>query len=148
MIVVVGAVFFGLDWITWKKSENYKGKRASLAALIVAPVMCVLSLCAAIIVYLGTKKTMKSIGCEDYCGKFTLLWSYREDRPFLFLTDKSCAVFIYRCQPCHLHWRRLRGRFRPYLCHLWHLGVRSIPPPPRKWRQGNCTCTKLRRWIH
>ncbi|GJJ75706.1 hypothetical protein EMPS_08064 [Entomortierella parvispora] len=65
LITIAGAVFFGLDWITWKKSENYKGKRASLAALIISSVMCVLSFCGAIVVYLGAKKTVSSSGCTN-----------------------------------------------------------------------------------
>ncbi|KAI1318433.1 hypothetical protein EDD11_006517 [Mortierella claussenii] len=54
---------FGLDYVTWKRSENYKGKRASLTALILAPVMGLFSFCSAIVFSLGIKTT-----CDNYGG--------------------------------------------------------------------------------
>ncbi|KAF9549532.1 hypothetical protein EC957_003482 [Mortierella hygrophila] len=59
LISVVAACLFAMDFVTWKKSENYKGRRASMASLLLAPVMCVLSFCAAITLALGIKSTMK-----------------------------------------------------------------------------------------
>ncbi|KAG0290011.1 hypothetical protein BGZ96_006509 [Linnemannia gamsii] len=60
LISVVAACLFALDFATWKKSENYKGKRASFAALFLAPAMSILSFCAAITLALGIKSTMKN----------------------------------------------------------------------------------------
>ncbi|OAQ30682.1 hypothetical protein K457DRAFT_892669 [Linnemannia elongata AG-77] len=58
LISVVAACLFAMDFVTWKKSENYKGKRASIASLFLAPGMCILSFCAAITLALGIKSTM------------------------------------------------------------------------------------------
>ncbi|KAG0316949.1 hypothetical protein BGZ97_006120 [Linnemannia gamsii] len=59
LISVVAACLFAMDFVTWKKSENYKGKRASVATLFLAPVMSILSFCAAITLALGIKSTLK-----------------------------------------------------------------------------------------
>ncbi|KAK3826371.1 MAG: hypothetical protein JOS17DRAFT_818687 [Linnemannia elongata] len=61
LISVVAACLFAMDFTTWKKSENYKGRRASIASLFLAPAMCILSLCAAITLALGIKSTMNKV---------------------------------------------------------------------------------------
>ncbi|KAF9317057.1 hypothetical protein BG003_001227 [Podila horticola] len=63
IIVLAAAVLSFMDYVTWKRSENYKGKRASFAALFITAIMTLLSFCTAIVVVLGIKKT-----CGDSCG--------------------------------------------------------------------------------
>ncbi|KAF9100054.1 hypothetical protein BGX29_006818 [Mortierella sp. GBA35] len=61
LISAAAAGLFAMDFVTWKKSENYKGKRASVATLLLAPVMCVFSFCTAITLALGIKSTMNEV---------------------------------------------------------------------------------------
>ncbi|KAF9585318.1 hypothetical protein BGW38_002931 [Lunasporangiospora selenospora] len=56
MIMLGGAALFGMDYITWKRSERFKGKRASVAALLITPTMTFFSFSTAIVVGLGLKK--------------------------------------------------------------------------------------------
>ncbi|KAG0257853.1 hypothetical protein BG011_003706 [Mortierella polycephala] len=62
IIALAGCFLFGMDWVTWKRSENYKGKNASVAALFLAPLMCIFSFCTAIVIGLGIKSTCNYVG--------------------------------------------------------------------------------------
>ncbi|KAG0034882.1 hypothetical protein BGZ82_005572 [Podila clonocystis] len=57
IIVLAAAVLTFMDYVTWKRSENYKGKRASVTALFITPIMTLFSFCTAIVVVLGIRKT-------------------------------------------------------------------------------------------
>ncbi|KAF9973420.1 hypothetical protein BGZ73_003337 [Actinomortierella ambigua] len=61
-IMIVGAVFLGaMDFVTWKKSENYKGKRACLTAMFLAAFLTVLSLITFGVVGFGDLKLCQKI---------------------------------------------------------------------------------------
>ncbi|KAF9997106.1 hypothetical protein BGZ79_009173 [Entomortierella chlamydospora] len=64
IIAIASGLLFAMDFVTWKKSENYKGKRASLLALFLTPAMCLFSFCAAAVLGLGVKATCSNIGCN------------------------------------------------------------------------------------
>ncbi|KAF9929177.1 hypothetical protein FBU30_001790 [Linnemannia zychae] len=60
LISVAALSLFAMDFVTWKRSENYKGKRASVATLFITPMMCIFSFIAAIILALGVKSTLRA----------------------------------------------------------------------------------------
>ncbi|KAG0348160.1 hypothetical protein BG005_011716 [Podila minutissima] len=64
IIVLAAAVLTFMDYVTWKRSENYKGKRASVATLFLTPIMTLFSFCTAIVVVLGIRKS-----CGGSCDK-------------------------------------------------------------------------------
>ncbi|KAG0336493.1 hypothetical protein BG000_006519 [Podila horticola] len=64
IIVLAAAVLSFMDYVTWKRSENYKGKRASFAALFITAIMTLFSFCTAIVVVLGIRKS-----CGGSCDK-------------------------------------------------------------------------------
>ncbi|KAG0098107.1 hypothetical protein BGZ93_001141 [Podila epicladia] len=64
VIVLAAAVLTFMDYVTWKRSENYKGKRASVATLFLTPIMTLLSFCTAIAVVIGIRKS-----CGGSCDK-------------------------------------------------------------------------------
>ncbi|KAI8598399.1 hypothetical protein EDD21DRAFT_382593 [Dissophora ornata] len=65
-----------MDWVTWKRSENYKGRRASIATLVLAPLMCVFSFCSAIVIGLGIRVTCHNWSCGDTQSDATLRGIY------------------------------------------------------------------------
>ncbi|KAF9370559.1 hypothetical protein CPB97_002647 [Podila verticillata] len=64
IIVLAAAALTLMDYVTWKRSENYKGKRASFATLLLTPIMTLFSFCTAIVVVLGIRKA-----CGGDCNK-------------------------------------------------------------------------------
>ncbi|KFH71431.1 hypothetical protein MVEG_01730 [Podila verticillata NRRL 6337] len=64
IIILAAAALTFMDYVTWKRSENYKGKRASFAALLITPIMTLFSFCTAIVVVLGIRKA-----CGGDCNK-------------------------------------------------------------------------------
>ncbi|KAF9185094.1 hypothetical protein BGZ51_002968 [Haplosporangium sp. Z 767] len=55
MIAAGGAGLFGMDFVTWKRTERFKGKRASVAALLISPIMSFFSFATAIVIGVGIK---------------------------------------------------------------------------------------------
>ncbi|KAF9932106.1 hypothetical protein FBU30_008920 [Linnemannia zychae] len=61
LIAAGGVALFIMDFVTWRRSERFKGKRASVAALIIAPTLCFFSIATAIVI--GT-------GIKTFCNNF------------------------------------------------------------------------------
>ncbi|KAF9175571.1 hypothetical protein BGX21_011462 [Mortierella sp. AD011] len=40
IIAIASGLLFAMDFVTWKKSENYKGKRASLLVCVINALNC------------------------------------------------------------------------------------------------------------
>ncbi|KAG0373406.1 hypothetical protein BGX24_011743 [Mortierella sp. AD032] len=55
LIAAGGIALFAMDFVTWKRSERFKGKRASVAALLIAPTLCFFSFATAIVIGTGVK---------------------------------------------------------------------------------------------
>ncbi|GJJ70296.1 hypothetical protein EMPS_02645 [Entomortierella parvispora] len=60
-IAAGGIALFALDFITWKRSERFKGKRASVAALLISPIMCFFALSTSIVIGVGMKDFCKNL---------------------------------------------------------------------------------------
>ncbi|KAF9132061.1 hypothetical protein BGW39_000856 [Mortierella sp. 14UC] len=69
LIAAGGVALFVMDFITWKRSERFKGKRASVAALLIAPTLCFFSFSTAIVIGTGVKAFCNNFergGTVDY----------------------------------------------------------------------------------
>ncbi|KAG0022750.1 hypothetical protein BGZ82_010934 [Podila clonocystis] len=77
-----------MDYVTWKRSEHFKGKRASVAAMLISPAGAFISFATAIII---------GVGLKDFCNTFnneTPIGSCQEAVPELnnLYTGVSCAT--------------------------------------------------------
>ncbi|KAF9106146.1 hypothetical protein BGX29_010396 [Mortierella sp. GBA35] len=61
MIAAGGVALFAMDFVTWMRSERYKGRRASVAALLISPTLSFFSFATAIVIGVGVKKF-----CNNY----------------------------------------------------------------------------------
>ncbi|KAG0279094.1 hypothetical protein BGZ95_002280 [Linnemannia exigua] len=71
LIAAGGIALFAMDFVTWKRSERFKGKRASVAALLIAPTLCFFSFATAIVIGTGVKtfcNNFEVAGSVDYEG--------------------------------------------------------------------------------
>ncbi|KAF9150709.1 hypothetical protein BG015_007479 [Linnemannia schmuckeri] len=71
LIAAGGIALFVMDFVTWKRSERFKGKRASVAALLIAPTLCFFSFATAIVI--GT-------GIKTFCNNFDVNGTIDYDR--------------------------------------------------------------------
>ncbi|KAF9139696.1 hypothetical protein BGX30_007593 [Mortierella sp. GBA39] len=71
LIAAGGIALFAMDFVTWKRSERFKGKRASVAALLIAPTLCFFSFATAIVI--GT-------GIKTFCNNFEISGTVDYDR--------------------------------------------------------------------
>ncbi|KAG9073175.1 hypothetical protein KI688_000962 [Linnemannia hyalina] len=71
LIAAGGIALFAMDFVTWKRSERFKGKRASVAALLIAPTLCFFSFATAIVI--GT-------GIKTFCNNFVVNGTVDYDR--------------------------------------------------------------------
>ncbi|KAF9904929.1 hypothetical protein EC991_002229 [Linnemannia zychae] len=55
LIAAGGIALFAMDFVTWKRSERFKGKRASVAALLIAPTLSFFSFATSIVIGTGVK---------------------------------------------------------------------------------------------
>ncbi|KAG0342226.1 hypothetical protein BG000_006145 [Podila horticola] len=88
LIAAGGVGLFGMDYVTWKRSEHFKGKRASVAALLISPAGAFISFATAIII---------GVGLKGFCKKYdseTHIKSCQETVPELssLYTGVSCAT--------------------------------------------------------
>ncbi|KAF8969298.1 hypothetical protein BGZ46_010692 [Entomortierella lignicola] len=63
LIAASGVGLFSMDFVTWKRSERFKGKRASVAAMLIAPVMAFFAFATAIVI---------GVGIRDFCNNFEI----------------------------------------------------------------------------
>ncbi|KAF9990783.1 hypothetical protein BGZ75_010038 [Mortierella antarctica] len=64
LIIVAALAQFSMDCLTWKSSESYKRRDMSVAAIVLAIAMSLLSFSATAVVDLGMKETCKYFpGC-------------------------------------------------------------------------------------
>ncbi|KAG0345346.1 hypothetical protein BG004_003780 [Podila humilis] len=68
LIAAGGVGLFVMDYVTWKRSEYFKGKRASVAALLISPAGAFISFASAIIIGTGLKKLCKKFYSEQHAG--------------------------------------------------------------------------------
>ncbi|KAF9348322.1 hypothetical protein BGX26_000261 [Mortierella sp. AD094] len=61
MIAAGGVGLFAMDFVTWKRSDRFKGKRASIAAMFIAPTMSFFAFSTAIVI---------GVGIKDFCNNF------------------------------------------------------------------------------
>ncbi|KAF9108514.1 hypothetical protein BGX27_008320 [Mortierella sp. AM989] len=71
MIAAGGVGLFVMDYVTWKRSERFKGKRASIAALLIAPILSFFAFSTAIVI---------GVGIKDFCNNYEVLGTIRQDR--------------------------------------------------------------------
>ncbi|KAF9211093.1 hypothetical protein BGZ59_008537 [Podila verticillata] len=64
LVAAGGVGLFAMDFVTWKRSEHFKGKRASVAALLISPAGAFISFATAIIIGVGLKNF-----CKDYTSQ-------------------------------------------------------------------------------
>ncbi|ORZ09057.1 hypothetical protein BCR41DRAFT_358812 [Lobosporangium transversale] len=80
MIAAGGIGLFSMDYVTWKRSERFKGRRASIAALLISPIMSFFSFSTAIVI--GT-------GITKFCNNFDVNGHSRPDICHAASKDKS-----------------------------------------------------------
>ncbi|KAF9580610.1 hypothetical protein BGW38_002671, partial [Lunasporangiospora selenospora] len=95
IIAVAGIALFGMDYVTWKRSENFKGRRAAITSLVLTVLMTLFSFCNAIVLVLGIKKTCdfnggcskndktykgvySAISCSALAGLFFIIYGVSE----------------------------------------------------------------------
>ncbi|KAG0024678.1 hypothetical protein BGZ80_010835 [Entomortierella chlamydospora] len=61
MIAAGGVGLFAMDFVTWKRSDRFKGKRASIAAMLIAPTMSFFAFSTAIVI---------GVGIKDFCNNY------------------------------------------------------------------------------
>ncbi|KAF8939207.1 hypothetical protein BGZ58_010381 [Dissophora ornata] len=71
MIAAGGLVLLAMDFVTWKHSERFKGKRTSVAALLVSSIMSFLALSTAIVI---------GVGIRDFCNHYDIQGVPNPDR--------------------------------------------------------------------
>ncbi|KAG0048350.1 hypothetical protein BGZ83_006675 [Gryganskiella cystojenkinii] len=59
LIAAGGVALFAMDFVTWKRSERFKGKRASVAALLICPIMAFFAFATSIVI---------GVGIKDFCN--------------------------------------------------------------------------------
>ncbi|KAG0327693.1 hypothetical protein BGZ99_007123 [Dissophora globulifera] len=80
IIATGGAALFGMDYVTWKRSERFKGRRASIAALLIAPTMSFSSFSTAIVI---------GVGITDFCSNYEVPGGVSVERCHAEVTNLS-----------------------------------------------------------
>ncbi|KAG0300811.1 hypothetical protein BGZ98_008851 [Dissophora globulifera] len=80
IIATGGAALFGMDYVTWKRSERFKGRRASIAALLIAPIMSLSSFSTAIVI---------GVGITDFCSNYEVPGGVSVERCHAEVTNLS-----------------------------------------------------------